>query len=131
MYKNYLSGIHLPKEKTDFANIDVSYLLKEKYDSLQRTALTSARMMTFNDITNASRLYPGKSLRFPYETPRQFRALAAQFGLMKDIRVRLLHKKKVQSCFLSRYGAGSASFLVTTMMLFVTSVGLYGSEPVS
>uniref|UniRef100_A0A914VHJ9 Alpha-1,3-mannosyl-glycoprotein 2-beta-N-acetylglucosaminyltransferase n=1 Tax=Plectus sambesii TaxID=2011161 RepID=A0A914VHJ9_9BILA len=86
MYKNYLSGIHLPDEAVDFAKIDISYLLKNNYDQTLKSSLESARLITFEELNKKPHLEAGKPVRFPYETPRQFRELAAHFGLMKDIR---------------------------------------------
>lgn len=88
MYKNYLASVHLPDEEIDFEKTDIFYLLKDNYDRLLKSALESASLMTLHELKRKPPIVAGKSVRFTYETPRQFRELAAHFGLMKDIRVK-------------------------------------------
>ncbi|KAL3990968.1 GNT-I family protein [Acanthocheilonema viteae] len=85
LYKKYLASIRLPETAVDFSKLDLSYLIKNNYDSLLSQKMSRAFVLSVDEFLDGS--FSGSGPFFiTYKTPREYRRLGKSIGLMLDIR---------------------------------------------
>jgi len=84
-YEKHLKFIHLNKNPVVFTNLNLTYLLKDNYDSAFVRAVYESPTVTYQELKAGQVTHPG-SVRIPYHNKGLYKAAAKALGLMDDFR---------------------------------------------
>ncbi|KJE92893.1 alpha-1,3-mannosyl-glycoprotein 2-beta-N-acetylglucosaminyltransferase [Capsaspora owczarzaki ATCC 30864] len=84
-FYDHIAKIKRPTETVPFLSMDLSYLLKDKYDPAYRAAVKAARTVRFEELLNS--VPPGTgNLRVEYTSNQDFERKSSELGLMSDLK---------------------------------------------
>ncbi|XP_073981724.1 alpha-1,3-mannosyl-glycoprotein 2-beta-N-acetylglucosaminyltransferase-like [Rhodnius prolixus] len=84
-YEKHLKYIHLNDKYVEFMERNLSYLLKDNYDSVFVQKVYESPIVTHQELRSGSIVPPG-AVRIAYQTKTKYRLAAKALGLMDDFR---------------------------------------------
>lgn len=84
-YEKHLKFIYLNEQKVPFADMNLTYLLKNNYDAKFESEVYKSKVITYEEL-KAHKFDDSMSYRIPYHTRQSYKATTKMLGLMDDFK---------------------------------------------